>query len=270
MRKNNDEENTHIINIFNKLRDKKSNSIISELYKFINTQFDDILSSEKINNIPTIIQDFISTLTQEFIKCWDLEIERVLFYTEIVEGMEALILKSLYSKLFIVLLDDIKFDKICKKFSFLSLKHLNIEIFIDDFELAKQMKGYNFFNLDLIEIVNFRSPKEKSMCVVNYCNHIISKYKVEKNNLIKLLVFTILKSNISSLKTHIRFISLYRNKTVSTSEESYFILMFSKAINFIENLRVEDLNITKKEYNYYSDEIDKKDILNIKNKSICI
>jgi hypothetical protein len=147
MRKNNDDEYTPNINIFNKLRDKKSNSIISELYKFINNQFDDILSSEKINNIPTIIQDFISTLTQECIKCWDLELERVLYYSEIVDGIEALILKSLYSKLFIVQLEDNKFDKICKKLTFLTLKHLNIDIFIDEFELAKQMKGINYFNL---------------------------------------------------------------------------------------------------------------------------
>ena len=105
------------------------------------------------------------------------------------------------------------------------------------------------------------------MCVVNYCNYIISRYKLEKNSFIRLLVFTIIKSNITSFKTHIRFISLYRHKTVCTSEESYFILTFNKAINFIENLRIEDLNITKKEYNYYTDELEKKDLLSIKNKS---
>ncbi len=135
-----DEENIPKINIFQKLRDKKSNQIISEIYKFINTQFDEIQKSEKPNNIPTILQDFIYTLTLDFIKCWDLETNRILYYTEIVEGFEALLLKSLYNKLFQITSEDQKFDKICKRISFVTLKHLGIEIIIDEFELANQMK----------------------------------------------------------------------------------------------------------------------------------
>jgi hypothetical protein len=137
---NEGEDNSSMINIFNKLRDKKSNQIISEIYKFINTQFDEIIKSEKSNNIPTIIQDFIYTLTLDFIKSWDLEIDRVLYYTEIVEGFESVILKSLYNKLFQIQPEDKKFDKICKQLSFVTLKHLGIEIIIDEFELANQMK----------------------------------------------------------------------------------------------------------------------------------
>jgi hypothetical protein len=138
---NHGEDNTPLINIFQKLRDKKSNQILLEIFNFINKQFDEIIKTEKSNNIPIIIQDFIYSLTLDFIKCWDLEVDKVIYYAEIVEGFELLILKSLHNKLFQIQPEDTKFDKICKRFSFVTLKHLNVEIIIDEFELANQMKG---------------------------------------------------------------------------------------------------------------------------------
>jgi hypothetical protein len=113
---------------------------------------------------------------------------------------------------------------------------------------------------------NYRAAKEKSLSVVNYCNHLVGKYQFDKNTLIKILAFTIIKCNTPGMKSNIRFISLYRHKSVATSEESYYVLMFNKAIVFIENLKQEDLNISKKEFNFFTDEIEKKEVVN-KNKS---
>ncbi len=115
---------------------------------------------------------------------------------------------------------------------------------------------------------NYRSAKEKSLCVVNYCNYLVGKYRLDKNSLIKFLVFTILKCNTPGFKSQVRFIQQYRNKTVSSSDECYYVLMLNKSINFIENMKQEDLNISKKDFNYFSDEYDKKELFNGKNKSI--
>jgi hypothetical protein len=54
---------------------------------------------------------------------------------------------------------------------------------------------------------------------------------------------------------------------VSTSEESYYILMFDKAITYIEKLKQEELNISKKDFNFFADELEKKELLGSKNKS---
>jgi hypothetical protein len=141
----NSEETSSRFNFFHKLREKTSNTIITELYNFINTQIDDILKKEKISNIPTIIQDYISNITFDFVKAWDLadtiKMSSVDIYIEIVEGFEALITKSLYAKLMNIFQEDTSFDKICKKFNFLSLKHLDLDILLDEFELEKKLRG---------------------------------------------------------------------------------------------------------------------------------
>jgi hypothetical protein len=252
----NDEENK--INIFHKLRDKKSASIISQLLNFINNQIDDILKNENINNIPIIIQDFISHLTLEFIKQWNLEqnINRPIYYIEIIEGFESLITKSIYPKLMNLYQDDLAFDKLCKKFSFITLKHLDLDVFIDEFELAKQFKN-------LTDINDYKGPKEKSVLLVNFYNYLSYSFpKLERDNFIKLLAYTILKANITNLKINVKFIQAFRHKTTISCEESYYLLQINKAFSFIQQLEDDGnkgLNMNKKEYITLVEESEKKD-----------
>jgi hypothetical protein len=89
---------------------------------------------------------------------------------------------------------------------------------------------------------------------------------VDKNALIKLLAYTIIKCNTPGIKSIVKFISMFRHKTVATSEESYYVLMFSKAIAYIENIKQEDINISKKDFNFFVDEFEKKELI-VKNKS---
>jgi hypothetical protein len=257
LNKNNQDEQNKI-NIFHKLRDKKSVDIITELYKYINERIDNILKNEKATNIPIVIQEFISQITSEFLKLWNLDkdIHRAYYYEEIINGFENLITKSVYPKLMNIFQDESGFDKFYKKFSNLTLEHLGLEIFLDEFELDKQIK-------QLREINDYQAPREKVNLVVNFCNYLGYKYpKLERNKFMKLLAFTILQAQVPKIKMNIKFISSFRHKTTVTSEENYYILQFNKAIEFIKNLEDEgnkELNITKKDYIMLVEEGEKKD-----------
>jgi hypothetical protein len=136
--------NSTTINFFSKLKDQQSSSIYKELYNFVNSEK---LVQGEVSNISIIIQDFIYKLSLDFAKLWEIDFnESSDYYTEIVDGFESLIMKSLYGKIMKGLPNDNKFDYNLKKFSFITYKHLNIDQDnIDEFELVTQLKSkYSF------------------------------------------------------------------------------------------------------------------------------
>jgi hypothetical protein len=78
---------------------------------------------------------------------------------------------------------------------------------------------------------------------------------------IKLLGYCLLKLNLQNLKQNINFTGLFRHKTVITSDEDYIVTQFQKAIDLIEKLSLNILNITKNEFNAYMDEYEKRELL---------
>jgi hypothetical protein len=118
------------------------------------------------------------------------------------------------------------------------------------------------FLLDFVEIVNFKSAKEKSITLVNLCNYYSYKYDLtEKFALMKFLVFSFLKANVPNLKSHLKFIALFRHKTNFSSEEEYYCSLAIQAVEFIEKMNFNVLKITKEEFSSYLDEYEKKELL---------
>jgi hypothetical protein len=263
---------TGSINFYSKLKEKRSQTILNEMLKFINTTFNEI--SENTNDpsdLSVIFQDFVSKFVNEFARTWEIQFTNIRnAYVEICEGFESLIMKSLYPKIMTLIGDDGKLDRLCRKFTFVSLKHLGIDCNVDEFELATQIKSkiLILINLDFCELTQYRSPKEKANVIVNFCNYICSKYKLtDKANIIKFIVFCILKSNITNLKAHVKFIGLFRHKTSINSEEDYFLSLVFQSIEFIERMNSSHLKIKKSEFNELCDEFEKKELLRT-NKSL--
>lgn len=143
----NDENNSQIsINFFQKLRDKKSESLITELQTFINNIFTDICEKSKnITLIAMAVQDFISKMLIEFAKIWRVEFTNNKYaYSEICDGFESLLTKSLYYQIMNYFVDDKKLERLFKKYSFINLKHLGFDFIIDEIELITQLKC-NYF-----------------------------------------------------------------------------------------------------------------------------
>lgn len=131
------------INFYSKLKEKRSSSILNQMLKFINTTFNEISeSTNDPSDLSVIFQDFVSKFVNEFARTWEIQFANIrIAYVEICEGFESLIMKCLYSKVMFLIGDDLKLDKLCRKFTFLSLKHLGIEMNVDEFELATQIKS---------------------------------------------------------------------------------------------------------------------------------
>ena len=131
------------INFYSKLKEKRSSSILNQMLKFINTTYNEISeSTNDPSDLSVIFQDFVSKFVNEFARTWEIQFANIrIAYVEICEGFESLIMKCLYSKVMFLIGDDLKLDKLCRKFTFLSLKHLGIEMNVDEFELATQIKS---------------------------------------------------------------------------------------------------------------------------------
>ncbi len=254
-------------NFYAKLKDKKSGKVLNDLHSFINNTFQGMTQKTKdVEEVALIVQDFIYKKVNEFAKLWEYDFTHSRFsYIQVCEGFEALITKSLYYQIFNLIPFDRNFNKLKAKYSFVSMSQLGIEYLSDEFELANQIKSKVLITIDLNEITQLKSPREKISVIVNFINYVSAKYKLtEQNQTVKFAVFALLKSNIPSFKENLLFISLFRHKTIITCEEDYFLSIMNQAVLFIENIGPTSLKINTKEFYLKCEDFDKKEILNSK------
>lgn len=116
--------------ISEKLNNKKSNQVLSNLTKFINQDFKRIQSKPK-TEMSKIIHDFISEQTDLFCKIWGIDqIESYQTYNDVIDSLEKNIMGNLYNKLFcstsIEIEEDFKFDNHLQSLGFLTFKNHEI------------------------------------------------------------------------------------------------------------------------------------------------
>jgi len=146
-RAGNESNSIFSINVFAKLRDKKSNSIMTTIYKYINEEIPQMIKEKyflTIEQISINIQDFILKKTHEFAKTWNIQFTTNRYAcSEIIEVLENLICKSLYNEIMSLGNNEKceRKDKLLYKYSFLTIKHLQIDSPIDEFELGIKLKS---------------------------------------------------------------------------------------------------------------------------------
>jgi hypothetical protein len=133
--------------IFKKLNDKKSSEILNSLYKYLNEEIPEMLNQKYLDTMEKIsnnINDFILKKTHAFAKLWNIQFANDKnAFMEITDCYESLICKSLYNLIMNLEKPELfeKNDKLLNKFSFLTLKHLDVNFEIDEFELSTKLKG---------------------------------------------------------------------------------------------------------------------------------
>lgn len=75
------------------------------------------------------------------------------------------------------------------------------------------------------------------------------------------IVYALLKGNVSKLKSNLNFIKLYRHKNRLESEEDYYYTTLVSAVEFIENLNHTKLNIEEEEFRRICEENTKKELI---------
>ena len=234
----------------------KNSKIIKEIQHYINIFFPKQI--KKLTNmieISSSIQEFVSEISNSYLSLNNIQAPSINQIEICMEAFEDLITKSLYPQLIALIGSDSKFSRLLNKFSFLNINHFNLELNLKEkFEFAKQIQIFG-------EIAEIASPKEKMNYITLISRFILSH--CTQGNLIKGLMFTILKSKVKNIKTHLRYISLFRSKSLITNEEEFYLFNMFKAFEAVENLSVNMkayINMSQEKFKELCDNYDKKDI----------
>lgn len=192
------------------------------------------------------------------------------------EGIEKLIMNCLYEVCFspsavrkygqnsssfmkVDIEEDSNFSLQMEKFSWILGVHLDVDL--DQLVALKPKNGKNSIDYmehareQLNKINDYRAPRDKIICVLNSCKVIFSLLKVSKtetnaDSFIPLLILVILKSKTPNFISNIRYILRFRGSTwINHGETSYYLSTIEAAVNFILDIKIEDLTIEESHYN---------------------
>lgn len=192
------------------------------------------------------------------------------------EGIEKLIMNRIYDYCFspeavkkfgrnasASMIDDVNEDRNfalqVEKFSWVLGVHLDVDLDL----LVSHKKNLSKGSVDYMEharsqlnmINQYRAPRDKIICVLNSCKVIFSLLKVSQSEtnadaFIPLLILVILKAKTPNFISNIRYILRFRGELWLThGETSYYLSTIEAAVNFIQDIKLEDLTIEESHYN---------------------
>ncbi|CAI5760500.1 unnamed protein product [Candida verbasci] len=148
---------------------------------------------------------------------------------------------------------DKEFKKQLEKYDYLKADHLEINSDLNSIKVKDDLTFLEYACQELTKINNYRAPRDKIICILNSCKIIFSFLKLTKketnaDSFIPILILVIMKSKIDDLHSNISYIKNFRGpEWLLHGETSYYMASIEGAINFIENLTVEDITLTKEE-----------------------
>lgn len=175
------------------------------------------------------------------------------------EGLEKLIMGKLYGRCFSPCLealgndldeghkqdlaDDSNLRSKSREYRFISPEELDIPSVLSE----KLNKLVGLSGRELNKMNHFKAPRDKMICVLNSCKVImamLTKNKLENgaDSFIPLLIYTILKGNLSSLASNIRYIERFRFESFLRGETLYYLNSLQAAVSFI--IRLEQAAFT--------------------------
>ncbi|QEU60740.1 Vps9 [Kluyveromyces lactis] len=276
------------------MREPKADPIVKYTKSFIRnfvSQRENWTTSEQeklINDFKVFIYDKLLT-NEAFRDLSDAQIKNAK------EGIEKLVMGKLYYKCFSPclvnekrsldatheqdLLDDAKLRDKILEFRFLGPEHLDI---IPDLINGKLHSFIALSAKELAKINQYRSPRDKMVCVLNSCKVLFGLLKHNNklnggaDHFVPLLIFTLLKSDVPHLISNVRYIERFRFPSFLMGENAYYLSTLQGAVNFILDMDIDSISIleTDKEFNKkYSQnqeeikDLKKQELLNPKDSS---
>lgn len=155
--------------------------------------------------------------------------------------------------------DDAAFELQIEKFNWVLGFHLDVDLD----QLVAQKRSNSKEKIDYMEhaceqlnkINDYRAPRDKIICILNSCKVIFSLLKVTNNetnadSFIPLLILVIMKAKAPNFISNIRYILRFRgSKWLNHGETSYYLSTIEAAVNFIQDIKQEDLTIEESHFN---------------------
>jgi hypothetical protein len=200
-----------------------------------------------------IVTDFLVFINAQLRKTgqWKTEPEEVFEMAE--EGWEKLVTRKVYPALF-GHMDDLKQDALIREkiyfHDWVEEKHLDIPSLGDEHrDTFIDLVSQEFIKMDH----DFRSPRDKLVCVLNACKIIMSYIEQEHihasaDDFLPVLIFVIMRSAPIKIKSNALFISRFRSPAKLNSEAGYYLTNIMGALSFIEQLSSKSLTIPEEEY----------------------
>ncbi|KAJ2111719.1 hypothetical protein IW146_005153 [Coemansia sp. RSA 922] len=180
------------------------------------------------------------------------------------EGIEKLVMNRLFPLCFSpATSDDADKDHVLREkmslFRWITEDHLDIP------KSPQNAAFLHFAKSELLKINNFKSPRDKVICILNCCTVIygllrnmrpkasrLSTASVEDvgaDKFLPLLIYVVITASPPKLVSNIQYITRFRSPERMQSEAGYYVTNMQGAIAFIESMDASCLSITQEEFN---------------------
>ncbi|KAI9480526.1 MAG: hypothetical protein EXX96DRAFT_563123 [Benjaminiella poitrasii] len=206
-----------------------------------------------VNEQIKIIQDFLDFIYVKMRECdvWKDMSEQE--FGNAKEGMEKLVMNRLYHVTFCPsTTDDKERDEILQQkisiFRWIREKHLDIP------ETEYNESFLTFAESEILKINNYKSPRDKLICILNCCKVIFGLIKhVEgdaggADKFLPILIYVVIRANPPKLVSNVQYIYRFRNPEQLQAEAGYYLTNLMGAISFVETMEAKSLSITKEEF----------------------
>ncbi|KAJ2890154.1 hypothetical protein GGI21_006278, partial [Coemansia aciculifera] len=188
------------------------------------------------------------------------------------EGIEKLVMNRLYPLCFSpATSDDADKDHVLKEkmslFRWIAEDHLDIP------KSPQNAAFLHFAKTELLKINNFKSPRDKVICILNCCTVIYGLLRnmrskgssrlntsseakageeeedVGADKFLPLLIYVVITASPPKLVSNIQYITRFRSPDRMLSEAGYYVTNLQGAVAFIESMDASCLSITQEEFN---------------------
>ncbi|PVV02570.1 hypothetical protein BB560_002971 [Smittium megazygosporum] len=173
------------------------------------------------------------------------------------EGIEKLVTTRLYHLIFSPSsTDDQAQDKVLREkmnlFRWLKETHLDIPESARNSQFIQFAKAGTLWFIS-ININEFKSPRDKLICILNCCTVIFGLLKhvegdVGADSFLPLLIYLIVITNPPKLISNVNYISRFRSPERLMSEAGYYLTNVMGAISFIQTMDASCLSISQEDF----------------------
>ncbi|KAJ1744778.1 hypothetical protein LPJ58_006517, partial [Coemansia sp. RSA 1591] len=200
------------------------------------------------------VHDFLEFIGGKMRECaeWQAMDERE--FDNAREGMEKLVMNRLYSVCFSpTTSDDGDKDHVLREkmslFRWIREEHLDVE------PSPQNAAFLQFAKSELLKMNNFKSPRDKAICVLNCCTVIYALLRnaqgsddIGADRFLPLLIYVVITANPPRLVSNIQYIMRFRSMERMQGEAGYYVTNLQGAVAFIETMDASCLSISQEEF----------------------